>query len=127
MSKQCKVTACYTEIVDDRGYCVEHKNYGIVARDTSLTKALAKQVGGEHYKKNIIQPWHIIDNYKLDFYLGNALKYILRDKGNQKEDLGKAIHYLERKLELLEENPNQGHFDLCEGMHGDNIKAEDIN
>lgn len=65
--------------------------------------ALEKQVGGRHYKQHSIQPWNIIDEYDLDFYLGNILKYILRTKGdNQIEDLNKAIHYLERKIELLE-------------------------
>ncbi len=68
-----------------------------------MSKALKKQVGGVHYKEHKIQPWHIIDEYGLDFYLGNALKYILRDKYSQEEDIGKAIHYLERKLELLHE------------------------
>ena len=70
--------------------------------------AIEKQVGGDHYKKHAIQPWHIIDDHELDFYLGNAVKYIIRDKGAQVEDLEKAIHYLERKIELLKENPKQG-------------------
>lgn len=68
--------------------------------------AINKQVGGSHYKKHTIQPWHIIDDYELDFYLGNAVKYILRDKESHVEDLQKAIHYIERKLELLQENPS---------------------
>ena len=77
------------------------------------TVALDKQVGGKHYKKHSIQPWHIIDEYKLDFYLGNTVKYILRDKDDmQVEDLEKAIHYLERKIEILKENPKQGEIDL---------------
>lgn len=65
------------------------------------TEALKKQVGGNHYNKKVIQPWHIIDDHSLDFYEGNAVKYILRDKGDRIEDVEKAIHYLERKLELL--------------------------
>ena len=38
------------------------------------------------------------------FCIGNALKYILRHKhkGNAVKDLQKAIYYLERKIELLE-------------------------
>ena len=74
--------------------------------------AMAKQVGGTHYKKHKIQPWHIIDDYKLDFYKGNAVKYLLREKANEVEDLEKCIHYLERKIELLKENPKQGEMDL---------------
>jgi len=62
-------------------------------------KASDKQVGGDHYKKHLIQPWDIIDAYDLDFYEGNALKYLLRTKGSRQEDIKKAIHYLEKILE----------------------------
>jgi len=62
-------------------------------------KASDKQVGGDHYKKHSLQPWDIIDAYNLDFYEGNALKYLLRDKGRRQEDIKKAIHYLEKILE----------------------------
>ena len=73
--------------------------------DTAVKMAYAsKQVGGKHYAKHIIQPWNIIDEYKLDYYLGNVVKYILRDKDNQIEDLEKAVHYLEKKIELLSDN-----------------------
>ena len=65
--------------------------------------ALDKQVGGQHYKKHTIQPWHIVDDYKLGFYEGNALKYLLRTKGDRVEDLEKCIHYLEREVEILRE------------------------
>lgn len=61
-----------------------------------------KQIGGNHYAKHSIQPWNIIDEYNLDYYLGNVIKYVLRDKNNQVEDLHKAIHYLEKKIQLLE-------------------------
>ena len=63
------------------------------ARDT--------QVGGEHYAAESIQPWDIIDAHNLDFYEGNAVKYILRRKDNRIEDLQKAIHYLTKKIEML--------------------------
>lgn len=58
-----------------------------------------KQVGGDHYKKHTIQPWDVIEAYGLDFWEGNALKYLLRQKGNRVEDLQKAIHYLEKVIE----------------------------
>ena len=61
-----------------------------------------RQVGGSHYKRHSIQPWDIIDEYGLGFYEGNVLKYLLRDKGNRREDLEKAVHYLEKMLEDLE-------------------------
>lgn len=61
-----------------------------------------KQIGGDHYKMRI-QPWDIIDVYSLNFYTGNAIKYILRAKDAEKrvEDLHKAIHYLEKEIENL--------------------------
>lgn len=69
----------------------------------SLGSLDKKQVGGDHYAKRHITPWHIIDEYGLDFYAGNALKYLLRskDKGGL-EDLKKAAHYIEKMIELRE-------------------------
>jgi|TARA_B110000977_G_C10980485_1_gene455935 hypothetical protein len=61
-----------------------------------------RQVGGNHYKEKSIQPWDVIDAFDLGFYEGNVLKYLLRDKGNKKEDLEKAIHYLEKIIEGLD-------------------------
>lgn len=59
-----------------------------------------KQVGGDHYTSQAIQPWAIIRANKLDFFEGSALKYLLRHrKKNGKEDLLKAIHYLEEIIE----------------------------
>jgi len=57
------------------------------------------QVGGTHYTKHKIQPWDIIDAYGLNFYEGNALKYLLRRKGNRLEDLQKAKHYIEKLID----------------------------
>lgn len=47
----------------------------------------------------------IIEQYDLDFCLGNAVKYICRagkKHENVAEDLKKALWYIERKLEKLE-------------------------
>ena len=58
-----------------------------------------KQVGGSHYKvRGDLQPWHIIDEYGLNYYEGNILKYLLRTKNNRLEDLEKALHYLEKEI-----------------------------
>ena len=72
------------------------------ANKKACGKASSKQVGGTHYKQETIQPWDIIDEYELGFYEGNVLKYLLRDKGNKKEDLEKAVHYLEKIIEGLD-------------------------
>jgi hypothetical protein len=59
-----------------------------------------KQIGGSHYKDMVIQPATFINSNKLLFAEGNAIKYICRHKNkNGKEDILKAIHYLEMILE----------------------------
>lgn len=67
-----------------------------------------KQVAGTHYNRHKIQPIDIIDEYGLDFYEGNALKYLLRRKGKGKdrlpkrrEDLMKCAHYIEMVIARL--------------------------
>ena len=63
-------------------------------------KTLTKQVGGDHYKKMVIQPAEFINKNKLLFAEGNAIKYICRHQFKGKEeDVKKAIHYLEMILE----------------------------
>lgn len=63
-------------------------------------QAQSYQVGGTHYQA-AIQPWEIIDAWELDFYEGNALKYLLRYKykGKAIEDLEKLEHYIKRMKE----------------------------
>lgn len=70
-------------------------------------KEAAKQVGGTHYVRHNIQPWDIIDEYGLDYYRGNAIKYILRNKMDVYEDIRKAIHYLEYWLEQAQIEDNR--------------------
>ena len=62
--------------------------------------SLDKQVGGKHYKNMKIQPAEFINENKMLFAEGNAIKYICRHsiKGKE-EDVRKAIHYLEMILE----------------------------
>lgn len=59
-----------------------------------------KQIGGDHYKTLAIQPSEFIAKNRLGWYEGNAVKYIVRHriKGG-KQDIQKAIHYLELLLE----------------------------
>lgn len=65
-------------------------------RIQEIPNVLAKQVAGSHYQEGTIQPWEIISDWKLDFWTGNVIKYLLRfPYKNGKEDLEKALHYLE--------------------------------
>ena len=63
-------------------------------------ESLDKQIGGKHYRNMKIQPAEFINENKLLFAEGNAIKYICRHtiKGKE-EDVRKAIHYLEMILE----------------------------
>ena len=59
-----------------------------------------KQIGGNHYSKFKVQPSKFINDNKLLFAEGNAIKYICRHSyKNGKEDLKKAIHYIEMIIE----------------------------
>ena len=67
-----------------------------------LNTANKVQVGGEHYKKSIIQPWDYIVSNRLGYLEGNIVKYVSRwkDKGGR-QDLEKAKHYLDKLLEVV--------------------------
>ena len=61
---------------------------------------MLKQVGGKHYRGMKIQPAEFINENKLLFAEGNAIKYICRHQSKGKEeDVKQAIHYLEMILE----------------------------
>lgn len=57
-----------------------------------------------HYNHGTIEVIDAIEDWNLNFCLGNAIKYIARCayKGHKKEDLEKAIWYLKRELEKEE-------------------------
>lgn len=59
----------------------------------------------DHYQGNKYEAIDIIEDYNLNFHLGNVIKYVLRaDKKNDRvEDLKKAAWYLSRELEREEE------------------------
>jgi hypothetical protein len=56
----------------------------------------------DHYQGGKYEVIDIIEDFGLNFSLGNAIKYILRaghkDPQLKKEDLRKAVWYLEREL-----------------------------
>ena len=63
--------------------------------------SLNKQVGGKHYKTFQIQPIEYIVKNNIPYLEANVIKYVTRHsfKGG-KEDIEKAIHYLEFILEM---------------------------
>jgi len=55
----------------------------------------------KHYNTGKFEVIDVIEDWGLNFHLGNAVKYIARaeHKGNAEEDIEKAIWYLKRELE----------------------------
>jgi hypothetical protein len=65
------------------------------------------QIGGDHYTKMSVQPWAAMESWMSaaefeGFLRGNAIKYLARAgrKGDAVQDLKKAMHYLEKLIEL---------------------------
>ena len=58
----------------------------------------------KHYNIGAIEVIDAIEDWNLNFNLGNSIKYIARceHKGHNKEDLEKAIWYLKRELQKEE-------------------------
>ena len=63
-----------------------------------------------YYRRGSIQPWDLIRDQELNFFLGNAIKYICRadHKYDDIEDLSKAIHYLSNEIEFRTSKRIQG-------------------
>lgn len=57
-----------------------------------------------HYNSGKTEVWDFIVEQKLDFLLGNAIKYICRagkkSEKTFKEDLEKAINYINKELQI---------------------------
>ena len=59
-----------------------------------------KQIGGEHYKHMKIQVTEFVAANEIPFIEGNVIKYVCRHAHkNGKEDVLKAIHYLNLLIE----------------------------
>jgi len=63
--------------------------------------SLDVQIGGNHYKKFVIQPVEFITKNQLGYIEGCIIKYIcrFREKGG-KEDLLKIRHYIDLLIDL---------------------------
>ncbi len=55
----------------------------------------------KHYNQGRIEPIEVIEDWELNYHLGNVIKYIARAKykGQYREDLRKAKWYIERELQ----------------------------
>lgn len=72
-----------------------------------------RQIGGTHYKQMAVQPWDVVDGWPLEqrigYYRGNALKYLMRmgSKDQDAQEVAKGRHYIEKLLEVLQEQDVQ--------------------
>lgn len=68
------------------------------------------QIGGDHYLTIGVQPWTAMESWMTKaefqgFLRGNAIKYVARAgvKDDYRKDIQKALHYLEKLEETLQE------------------------
>lgn len=65
-----------------------------------MVAANEKQVAGDHYQSSI-QTWDYIIAHDLGYLEGNVIKYVTRyKKKNGVQDLEKALHYLQKLIEV---------------------------
>lgn len=72
---------------------------------TFVPKASEKQVGGNHYKKFMIQPAEFCYYNNIPYLEATAIKYLCRwkDKGGI-QDLEKAKHFIDLLIEFQDAN-----------------------
>ena len=123
--KTLGTTKSYTYVLMSKARTSYQKEYGetieermIRIRDAARRLALARPIETPpavveatpdtvnhppHYKVGGIETIDFIEAKKLDYNLGNVVKYITRadHKGNKLEDLRKAQWYLTREIETL--------------------------
>ena len=78
--------------------------------------AYKKQVGGKHYLKYKIQPSKFVVENRLLYPEGCVIKYVIRhqDKGG-KQDLEKAVHFIEMIIERDYKNETEKQESWIEG------------
>jgi hypothetical protein len=75
----------------------------------SEPSALDTQVGGSHYKEMGIQPWEALEAWLTSeeyagYHKGAAISYLARERSKGGlQDIKKAIHHLQRYVEVVEE------------------------
>ena len=71
------------------------------------SEASKTQIGGNHYKDMKISVSEYVYANQIDWYAGNAIKYLSRynkknkDINKQIEDLNKSVHYIQLLIEKI--------------------------
>lgn len=76
----------------------------------NILKKSDDPVHPEHYNQFKIEPIDAIEEWDLNFNLGNVIKYVARakHKGSELDDLQKARFYLNREIKRKELENNDG-------------------
>lgn len=106
MSKEVNCTTCKYDGLGD-GICTECRGFNCCEN-----KQLEMVNHPNHYNTGTIEVIDAIEDWKLNFSLGSAVKYIARadHKHSAIEDLKKAVWYVSREIERREkqtENDNR--------------------
>lgn len=66
-----------------------------------MSNANKRQIGGDHYRKHVLEHWDIVALYQLDYFQGCSTKYIMRwrEKGGI-QDLEKSRHFIDKYIEI---------------------------
>ena len=75
-------------------------------RKQRITASKTMVTSPSHYTRGSIEVWDFIRDQGLNYFRGNAIKYLCRagfkSSGTEIEDIKKAIHYLENELHALQ-------------------------
>jgi hypothetical protein len=95
-----------TVIVDTNTIMTDDFEFKTIKKNKKMSN-FNKQIGGDHYLGWKIQPMEFFIANKIPKAEGDIIQYLLRHKGNRKEDLKKARHILDMLIESLDREPNQ--------------------
>lgn len=78
----------------------------VCGKKYSREKSSPDPIKPDYYNDSKITPFDVIDDWKLDFYLGNAVKYIKRagkkDGNSRLQDLKKIRSYVDEEIKREE-------------------------
>ena len=71
-----------------------------IPKSKPIEKPNSMVIHPKHYNMGKYEVIDVIEDFGLNFNLGNVVKYIARAeyKGNRQQDLEKALFYLEREI-----------------------------
>jgi hypothetical protein len=102
----------FIEKIGANTYPVEDPIKGAVYVDPAIVKAVGRERLSEisnpaHYTFSKIEVLDAIEEWKLNFRLGNVIKYVARadHKGSRLTDLEKALFYLSREIKKAKDEP----------------------